>query len=131
MLSIYESGSRDSSPEWLELLGHLLELMHASTLIVVRGSEQGTSGSQRIAQLAKLRNLALKPLWDAKGESLGQSAGVSGLVRAGTVSENQWHWQLAKLPSLKCGPGKSTALVLQWGGTCKSLAKVLHRVSFV
>ena len=71
VLSVYESGSHDSSPEWLELLGHLLELMHASALIVVRGSERGASGSQRIPQLAKLRNLALKPLWDAKGESLG------------------------------------------------------------
>ena len=72
VLSIYESGSHDSSPDWLELLSHLLELMHASALIVARGSERGGSGSQRIQQLAKLRNLALKPLWDAEGESSGQ-----------------------------------------------------------
>lgn len=113
VLSIYESGSHDSSPEWLELLGHLLELMHASALIVMRGSERGASGSQRIPQLAKLRNLALTPLWDAKGELLGQGAGNgAGLGGAGTALWNAWHEQLATLlASSKCGPGlRSMAL---------------------
>ena len=83
VLSIYESGSSDSSPEWLELLRHLLELMHASTHIVVHGSERGDSGAQRIPQLAKLRNLALAPLWNSTGEQSDRgSLAAHYLVRA-------------------------------------------------
>ena len=63
-ISIYESGSTDSTPRWLQFLQKLLEVMGVQSRIVVQGSLVWSKDVDRIVLLAQLRNAAMAPLHD-------------------------------------------------------------------
>ncbi|BDA43762.1 Alpha-1,3-mannosyltransferase CMT1 [Coccomyxa sp. Obi] len=62
-LSIYESGSTDSTGAWLEVLRNLLAAMQIPHRIVIGGSLTRAKDQDRIEFLAQARNRALEPLW--------------------------------------------------------------------
>ncbi|GAA5891131.1 hypothetical protein JCM5296_004902 [Sporobolomyces johnsonii] len=65
-VSIYENGSNDATPKQLYVLAALLKRLGAGFTIVSDAERQaGWKEGGRIEGLAELRNLALKPLYDA------------------------------------------------------------------
>ncbi|KAF8056110.1 DEGP9 [Scenedesmus sp. PABB004] len=60
-VSVYESGSSDTSRLWLTLLHQLLLPLRVRHTITLAGGLSPRSGLQRIALLAALRNAALQP----------------------------------------------------------------------
>lgn len=65
-LSIFENGSKDDTPAQLYLLARLLDRLGVGYTIISDSKRRaGWAANERIANLASLRNLALKPLLDA------------------------------------------------------------------
>lgn len=65
-VSIYENGSKDDTPAQLYLLAQLLDRIGTGhTIISDPLRVSGAPPQKRIPNLAELRNLALKPLYDA------------------------------------------------------------------
>eukprot|EP00803_Ostreobium_quekettii_P009670 evm.model.scf_943.3 EVM.evm.TU.scf_943.3 scf_943:37794-39458(+) len=62
-VSIYESGSTDSTAEWLELLEDVLNELRVHNRIVMNGAEVRQQGQERLDFLSRVRNRALEPLW--------------------------------------------------------------------
>ena len=60
-VSVYESGSSDTSRQWLTLLHHLLLPLGVSHNITLGGQLSPRQGLQRIQLLAALRNAAIEP----------------------------------------------------------------------
>lgn len=63
LLALYESGSKDLTPEWLTLLEAVLAAVGAPTRLVQDGAETRWPGQDRIEFLALVRNWAVDPLW--------------------------------------------------------------------
>lgn len=61
-VSIYESGSTDSTASWLLLLDKWLSLLGVNRRVVVGGPLQRAHGQDRIQFLASVRNAVLEPL---------------------------------------------------------------------
>ncbi|KAK9812593.1 hypothetical protein WJX72_000003 [[Myrmecia] bisecta] len=62
-LSVYESGSTDSTGAWLEVLISLIASLRVPHRIVIGGSLTRAKNQDRIDFLAAARNRALEPLW--------------------------------------------------------------------
>ncbi|GIM12590.1 hypothetical protein Vretimale_15953, partial [Volvox reticuliferus] len=58
-VSIYESGSEDSTPDWLQLLGGLMRAMSVRFSITAGGNLTRTPGQDRIAFLSSVRQAAI------------------------------------------------------------------------
>lgn len=65
-ISVYESGSSDSTPEWLLLFQKLLDVLSVKNRIVVHGDLVRSKDVERIQLLAQLRNAAMAPLHEWK-----------------------------------------------------------------
>lgn len=61
-ISIYESGSTDSTASWLLLLDKLLAMLGVNKRIVISGLLARSHGEDRIHFLASVRNAVLEPL---------------------------------------------------------------------
>ncbi|KAJ9527014.1 hypothetical protein QJQ45_025289 [Haematococcus lacustris] len=70
LVSIYESGSTDATPQYLAVLEVLLEALGVPHTITAAG-QLSRLGAERIHFLAKVRNTALLPLWHSKHHSGG------------------------------------------------------------
>ena len=66
-LSVYESGSSDSTREWLLLAKALTSALGAPSRVVAGGKLERRQGQDRIEFLAEARNRALQPLWSEEG----------------------------------------------------------------
>lgn len=62
-VSVYESGSKDTTPQWLELLALLLRALDVPHTLVAGGQLLRGEQDDRIGFLAGVRNAALAPLW--------------------------------------------------------------------
>eukprot|EP00210_Caulerpa_lentillifera_P008017 g7654.t1 len=64
-VSIYESGSRDSTARWLVVLRRVLELVSVPHKIIINGSILKRNSESRTEFIAKLRSIAMQPLRNA------------------------------------------------------------------
>ncbi|KAK4046054.1 hypothetical protein OIV83_006400 [Microbotryomycetes sp. JL201] len=64
-VSIYENGSRDSTPAQLWLLAKILDIIGTGYTIVSDPKKAGWKENQRIEGLSEVRNTALAPLFNA------------------------------------------------------------------
>jgi len=64
-ISIYESGSRDSTARWLIVLKRILELVHVPHKIIVNGSFRQLRTESRSEFLSRIRSIVLQPLRNA------------------------------------------------------------------
>ncbi|DBA79927.1 TPA: hypothetical protein ACH3X1_008137 [Trebouxia sp. C0004] len=102
-LSVYESGSTDSTGAWLEVLRDLMACIGTPHRIVIGGSLMRGEEQDRIDFLAQARNRALEPLWlSAAALSETSAAAHGGLVKelaawdlftAHDTSSTMWHAQ--------------------------------------
>ncbi|GMH35746.1 hypothetical protein BSKO_03614 [Bryopsis sp. KO-2023] len=67
-VSIYESGSLDSTPQWLALFRELLDFFEIRNRVIMGGMVRKPE-EERIEFLAKVRNEALQPLVEWKASS--------------------------------------------------------------
>eukprot|EP00854_Cymbomonas_tetramitiformis_P010867 gene10867-12863_t len=67
-ISIYESGSADATPAFVQLLKGMLKMMKISHEITSNSSHTKVSNQHRIDFLSTLRNAALEPLFRHNGE---------------------------------------------------------------
>lgn len=102
-LSVYESGSTDSTGAWLEVLRDLMACIGTPHRIVIGGSLMRGEQQDRIDFLAQARNRALEPLWlSAAALSDTSAAAHAGLAKematwdlfsARDTSNTMWHAQ--------------------------------------
>ncbi|KAL6759705.1 cryptococcal mannosyltransferase 1-domain-containing protein [Haematococcus lacustris] len=81
LVSIYESGSTDATPQYLAVLEVLLEALGVPHTITAAG-QLSRLGAERIHFLAKVRNTALLPLWHSSTGVGADTAGLEHLLAA-------------------------------------------------
>ncbi|GLC36239.1 hypothetical protein PLESTB_001365100 [Pleodorina starrii] len=62
-VSVYESGSKDRTPAWLQVLGDVLDALSVPHHLELHGTIQREKGEERIHFLARVRSAALLPLY--------------------------------------------------------------------
>ncbi|KAL0027056.1 hypothetical protein WJX79_002008 [Trebouxia sp. C0005] len=102
-LSVYESGSTDSTGAWLEVLRDLMACIGTPHRIVIGGSLMRGEEQDRIDFLAQARNRALEPLWLSAAALSDPSAAARGglakemaawdIFSARDTSNTMWHAQ--------------------------------------
>ncbi|GLI66338.1 hypothetical protein VaNZ11_010075 [Volvox africanus] len=63
-VSVYESGSKDRTADWLQVLGDVLDALSVPHRLELGGSIQREKGEDRIHFLARVRSAALVPLFE-------------------------------------------------------------------
>ncbi|GLC37157.1 hypothetical protein PLESTB_000986200 [Pleodorina starrii] len=80
LVSIYESGSVDATPEWLQLLGALLRAMSVRFIITAGGNLTRSPGQDRIAFLSSVRQAAISQVQAACGGTAAEFCHASRIV---------------------------------------------------
>ena len=62
--SVYESGSKDATPELLESLGWYFDIQGIESHFVTRAPMENWRSGNRISKMARIRNQVLKPLFE-------------------------------------------------------------------
>ncbi|GIL63118.1 hypothetical protein Vafri_17243 [Volvox africanus] len=63
-VSVYESGSKDRTADWLQVLGDVLDALSVPHRLELGGNIQREKGEERIKFLARVRSAALVPLFE-------------------------------------------------------------------
>lgn len=114
-VSIYESNSRDSTPQALLALTQSLQALGVPHSILTHQDDKRAPGEHRIAFLARMRNKALQPLHDP----LHMSNAGGPFQRVVFINDVYFcAWQVpTQAVSLSC-PSYPDALVLLCGRCC-------------